>query len=168
MKKRNAAFIGGLATALLLLSGRLGVLAADGRSALVPLLPGVWVDWERGQLEATGSCAADLYAASAEVARIKAERLARLRAEERLRSGLKQLSHDERQRAHLAPFGGGEQVGRLDPGRAQSLTIDYAATGSVSLRLALPLAGAPLAAGSPDLGSSSPAMDGGGERRGLR
>lgn len=105
----------------------------------VPVLPGVWVDWEHGVLEATASSSADLYAASAEVARIKAERLCRLRAEERLRKALLALSRDEKQRARLEPYGGADQVARLDPARARILNVDYAASGSVSLRIGLSL-----------------------------
>ena len=90
-------------------------------------------------LEATASSSADLYAASAEVARIKAERLCRLRAEERLRKALLALSRDEKQRARLEPYGGADQVARLDPARARILNVDYAASGSVSLRIGLSL-----------------------------
>ncbi len=105
----------------------------------VALLPGVVVNWELGVLEASGSCAADLYAPSADVARIKAERLARLRAEEKLRKGLQLLSGDAKLRAQLAPYGGAEAVSHLDPSGAVQSAVDYGAAGSVSLRLRLPL-----------------------------
>jgi len=126
--------------------GTAGQKKSAGR---MQLAPGVWVDWERGMLEAAGSCAADLFAASADVARIKAERLARLRAEERLRKALASLSHDDKQRQKLVPYGGAEQVGQLDPARAQVAALSHAASGSVSLRLELALSGAAAA----DLGA---------------
>ncbi len=125
----------------------------------VQLVPGVFLDIEHGMLEATGSCAADLFAASADVARIKAERLARLRAEERLRKALALLSSDEKHKKRLAAFGGAERVAHLDPTTARTITVDYAASGSVSLRLGLALAET---AGT-DLGVSSPPVDAGGD-----
>lgn len=131
-------------------------------SAKVQLMPGAWVSWELGAIEATGSSAADLFAPSADVARIKAERLARLRATERLRKALTQLCQDEKQRSHLAPFGGAEQVAKLDVERARVLTIDHASSGSVSLRLSLPLTVPPPAAA--DLGVTT--VDGGAEPAG--
>lgn len=145
--------------------------SASAKSASrVALQPGVWVDWERGVLEAAGSCAADLFAASADVARIKSERLARLRAEERLRKALASLAHDDKQRAHLTAHGGAEQVAKLDPAQARVLAVDYASSGSVSLRLELPLSPAassparPLDAGAvPDGGSGASAPDAGAQ-----
>lgn len=130
--------------------------------------PGVQLDWARGVLSATGSCAADLFAASAEVARIKSERLARLRAEERLRKALLALAGDkdkvraERLSRLVAPASL-EQLRRLDPAKAAVAHIDYAATGSVSLRLELPLGpstaapapAAPTRPGGPDAGAPS-------------
>jgi hypothetical protein len=128
------------------------------------LAPGVQIDWARGVLSAAGSCAADLFAASAEVARVKAERLARLRAEDRLRKALAALGGDkdksraERLARLLAPAAAAD-VARLDVARATVARIDYAATGSVSLRLELPLrpaapaASAPPAAPNPDAGA---------------
>lgn len=140
-------------------------------TARVQLLPGAWVNWEQGVIEATGSGAADLFAPSADVARIKAERLARLRATERLRKALAQLCQDEKQRPHLVPFGGAGEVSKLDVERARVLTIDHAASGSVSLRLSLPLTVPPPAdlgvtpsdGGSEPAGASSGAGRGAGE-----
>ncbi len=97
--------------------------------------PGVQADWSRGVLLAAGSCAADLFAASAEVARIKAERLARGRAEARLRRALQTLGREARWRNKVAA----EVVAQLDPAQAKVARIDYAATGSVSLQLELSL-----------------------------
>jgi hypothetical protein len=132
-------------------------LAEPKSPARVQVMPGVLVDWEHGVLEASGSCSADLFSASADIARIKAERLARLHAEERLRKALHVLSHDEKQRARLSPYGGAEAVAHLDPALARNLTVAYAASGSVSLRLGLALAR--LAGG--DLGDAHAGADGG-------
>ena len=129
-------------------------------------LPGVVVDWERGQLLSPGSCAADLYAASADVARTKAERLARLRAEERLRKALAILDKDKGKdhKKRLAALGAPAQLTELDPARARVAAIEYGANGSVSLRLALDLrpAPAPAAAGTPtDAGAPAAPPDAG-------
>jgi hypothetical protein len=137
--------------------------------ARVQLLPGAWVDWEHGTVEASGSSAADLFAPSADVARIKAERLARLRAAEKLRKALALLTGDEKQRPRLAAYGGAEQVSRLDVERARVLSVDHAASGSVSLRLALPLTAPPPAEPSSapaDGGADSTSGAGGGAGRG--
>jgi hypothetical protein len=140
--------------------------AAPAKSeARIPVGDAAVVDFERGVLEAAGSAAADLFSASAEIARLKAERLARLRAEERLRKALQTLAQDEKQRGRLQPFGGPEAVSRLDPTQARVLVIDYGASGSVSLRLELPLAGGPAAA--VDLGSRG-TPDGGADLGGAR
>lgn len=140
-----------------------GVQRPAASAARVALQPGVWVDWERGVLEAAGSCAADLFAASADVARIKAERLARLRAEERLRKALASLGHDDKGRTHLAAYGGVEQVAKLDPAKARVLAVDYASSGSVSLRLELPMSPQPAKSEPPAAGPDSGAVvpDGG-------
>lgn len=124
-------------------------------------LPGVFIDWEHGKLLAPGSCAADLYAASADIARAKAERLARLRAEERLRKALGILTRDKEQRRRIAAFGPPEQLAQLDPASAQIASIDYGASGSVAVHLALdlrPAPPAPPAAISPqaDAGATPP------------
>lgn len=153
---------------------RPGPSAPAKAASRVALQPGVWIDWERGVLEAAGSCAADLFAASADVARIKSERLARLRAEERLRKALASLVHDDKQRAHLTAHGGAEQVAKLDPATARVLSVDYASSGSVSLRLELPLAPSPAGASpakpgeaptgraaAPDAGPGTPLPDAG-------
>jgi hypothetical protein len=137
-------------------------------SPVEKLAPGVQLDWVRGVLSATGSCAADLFAASAEVARIKSERLARLRAEDRLRKALGVLAGDkdkaraERLSRLVAPAAL-EQLRRLDPAQATVAQIDYAATGSVSLRLELalrpsaPPPAPPTRPGSPDAGAPAEA-----------
>jgi hypothetical protein len=119
---------------------------------LFSVVPGVQADWGRGVLLAAGSCAADLYAASAEVARIKAERLAKSRAEARLRRALQALGHEPRLRGKVAPA----LLAQLDPAQAKVAHIEYAATGSVSLQLELALTAAAPAAPSP-----SEARDGG-------
>jgi len=127
-------------------------------NARVQLSPGVWVDWEHGTVEASGSSAADLFAPSADVARIKAERLARLRAAEKLRKALAQIGSDEKLRPRLLAHGGAEQVSRLDVEKARVLSIDHAASGSVSLRLLLSLTAPPPAepgSAPPDGGATS-------------
>ena len=126
---------------------------------------GVQLDAQRGVLLAAGSAAADLFAASAEIARIKAERLARLRAEDRLRKALQLLGRDPKRRASWP------QLGKLDVTRATTAHIDYAATGSVSLRLELALqppaasaakpAVAPPTPPTPPSTTEDPALDGG-------
>jgi hypothetical protein len=118
--------------------------------------PGVHADWSRGVLLATGSCAADLFAASAEVARIKAERLARGRAEARLRRALQTLGREPRWRSKISA----ELVAQLDPTLAKVSRIDYAATGSVALQLELPLTPkAPGSAKSPPTPPPAPAEE---------
>lgn len=117
--------------------------AADSHASVasVPGVTGASVDWQRGVLEASASAAADLYAASVEVARLKAERLARARAEERLRRALAALRSDARLVARVGPAG----VGALDVRSAQVRFIDYGSNGSVVLRLSLPLSATPAA-----------------------
>lgn len=145
-------------------AGQPAASASAPAAAVERLGPGVQIDWARGVLSSAGSCAADLFAASAEVARVKAERLARLRAEDRLRKALAALATDkdkaraERLARLLAPAAASE-VARLDVARATVARIDYAATGSVSLRLELALrtgaaaTSAPPAAPNPDAGA---------------
>lgn len=118
--------------------------ATPAAPAVQSLGPGVQVDWSRQVISAAGSCAADLFAASAEVARLKAERLARMRAEARLRKALQTLGREPRFHGKVPA----ELLGRLEPSQAQVAHIEYAATGSVSLRLELPLT-APLPAKNP-------------------
>lgn len=126
-------------------------------------IAGVSVDWQRGVIEASASAAADLYAASADVARLKAERLARARAEDRLRRALTGLRSDPRLLARV-PAG----PSALDVSRATVSFIDYGSNGSVVLRLSLPLSPPPPAAdkrgptpdggtppSSPDLGATA-------------
>ncbi len=104
------------------------------------LAPGVQVDFAQGRLVAVASCAADLYPPSADVARLKAERVARSRAEEKLRKALPILLRDHK--AALSRFGGTDVVAKLDPKNASIQRLDYGSTGSVVLWLALPLAAA--------------------------
>lgn len=139
----------------------------NGRSqtgvASVPGVPGVTVDWQRGVIEASASAAADLYAASADVARLKAERLARSRAEERLRRALTALRGDSRLVARVGPT----PASALDIHSAQVRFIEYGSNGSVVLRLSLPLtapqtagphaAGTPAGASSVDAGAGQDA-----------
>lgn len=150
---------------LLLLSGGAAWATANDRAADKPAKPaaatplaGVAVDWQRGVIEASASAAADLYAASADVARLKAERLARARAEDRLRRALAGLRSDPRLLARV-PAG----PAALDVSRATVSFIDYGSNGSVVLRLSLPLAVQPVVpdkkAGQPDGGAASPSPD---------
>jgi hypothetical protein len=120
---------------------------------------GVQVDFAQGRLIAVASCAADLYPPSADVARLKAERVARSRAEDKLRKALPLLVRQHK--AELSRFGGADQVAKLDPKTATVQRIDYGATGSVVLWLALPLAASKervtsdsATAGAPDAGAS--------------
>lgn len=149
----------------LLLAGEAAWAAANDRAADKPAKPaaaspiaGVAVDWQRGVIEASASAAADLYAASADVARLKAERLARARAEERLRRALAGLRSDPRLLSRV-PAG----PAALDVSRATVSFIDYGSNGSVVLRLSLPLSVQPAVtdkkAGQPDGGASSPSPD---------
>lgn len=131
--------LSGLGLTLLLLVAALataGERAAEkpAKSAAAATPVGVSIDWQRGIIEASASAAADLYAASADVARLKAERLARARAEERLRRGLAGLRSDPRLLARV-PAG----PSALDVSRATVSYIDYGSNGSVVLRLSLPL-----------------------------
>jgi hypothetical protein len=103
------------------------------------IAPSVHADFSVGKLVAVASCAADLYPPSADVARLKAERVARSRAEDKLRKALLLLVRDHK--AKLGRFGGAEQVAKLDPKTAVVEKIDYGATGGVVLWLSLSLAG---------------------------
>lgn len=124
----------------------------------VPGVPGVTVDWQRGVLEASASAAADLYAASVDVARLKAERLARARAEERLRRAVAALHSDARLTARLGSAG----PAALDVRSAEVRFIDYGSNGSVVLRLSLALApSASPAAKSPGPAANPGSVDGG-------
>lgn len=135
--------------------GQLALSRATAGPASEPAKPesiavGVQLDAQRGVLLAAGSAAADLFAASADIARIKAERLARLRAEERLRKALQLLGRDPKRRASWP------QLGKLDVTRATTAHIDYAATGSVSLRLELALQPPAASAAKPAVASPTP------------
>lgn len=110
-----------------------------GAGSAVAGVPGTVLRAERGVLEAVGSAAADLYAASAEVARLKAERLARVRAEERLKRALSVLRPDKRWTA--LPKGSGETA--PDVTRATVERVEYGVTGSVTMWLSLSLIAAP-------------------------
>ena len=129
-----------------------------GSVAGVPGIPGVTVDWQRGVLEASASAAADLYAASVDVARLKAERLARARAEERLRRAVAALQSDARLTARLGSAG----PAALDVRSAEVRFIDYGSNGSVVLRLSLALTpSASPAAKSPGSAANPGSVDGG-------
>jgi len=116
-------------------TGRPAAATPPAAATTQSLGPGVQVDWSRQILSAAGSCAADLFAASAEVARLEAERLARMRAEARLRKALQALGREPRFHGKVPA----ELLSRLEPSQAQVAHIEYAATGSVSLRLELSL-----------------------------
>lgn len=109
--------------------------AGPAGATLQSVSPGVQIDWSRSVMVATASCAADLFAPSAEIARLKAERLARMRAEQRLRKALQLLSREPRFHGKVAA----DILAQLDPAQAQVAHIEYAATGSISLRLELSL-----------------------------
>jgi len=74
---------------------------------------GVTADFAAGKLVAVASCAADLYPPSADVARLKAERVARSRAEDKLRKALTVVVREHK--AKLVRFGGAERVAKLPP-----------------------------------------------------
>ncbi len=122
---------------------------------------GVTADFAAGKLVAVASCAADLYPPSADVARLKAERVARSRAEDKLRRALTIVVRDHK--AKLVRFGGADRVAKLDVSSAVVERIDYGATGGVVLWLLLPLAanadrgkeGATQEPSVPDAGSGS-------------
>ncbi|MBL8634688.1 MAG: hypothetical protein JNM40_15805 [Myxococcales bacterium] len=122
---------------------------------------GVTADFAAGKLIAVASCAADLYPPSADVARLKAERVARSRAEDKLRKALTVVARDHK--AKLARFGGAERVAKLDVSTAVVERIEYGATSGVVLWLALPLAtkadrgkeGATQESAVPDAGTGS-------------
>ena len=141
MKRAIAVFaaLSGLALFAMAQPPKPGAHAAKPAVARVQLLPGVWADWERGVVEASGSYAADLYAPSADIARIKTERMARLSAKDRLRKALALLGRDEKLRPHLAPFGGFEKVAQLDVEQAKVVSLDESSSGSIALRLSLSL-----------------------------
>lgn len=109
--------------------------ASGGPPLREPLPQGVVISWPDGVgvIEAPGSSAADLRAPSAEIALIRAERLARERAAERIKAALASLP--------------GARTGQLPKdldaliASAQVAAIDYGASGSVSLRLSLKLPG---------------------------
>ena len=67
-----------------------------------------------------------------------------MRAEARLRKALQTLGREPRFHGKVPA----ELLGRLEPSQAQVAHIEYAATGSVSLRLELPLT-APVPARNP-------------------
>jgi hypothetical protein len=112
----------------------LWALSTSGSPPLRESLPqGVVISWPDGVIEAPGSSAADLRAPSAEIALIRAERLARERAAERMKAAL----------AGLPGARTGQLPKDLDTlvASAQVAAIDYGASGSVSLRLSLKLPG---------------------------
>lgn len=138
--------------------GRDAVLLAAPRapSPATAAVPGTSVDLVNGSIDAVASAAADLYAASADIARTKAERLARSRAEERLRKALANVVRSDGHR--LSAYGGVERVKALDPARAQQLSVEYGSTGSVTVKLRLSLREPPPS--PPDLGApdAAPAL----------
>lgn len=121
---------------LSLFVGSAPVCAADDgdKDKIEALADGAAIDWEARTVEAPGSCAADPRTPSAEVARIKAERVARERARTRLRHALLGLA---RGRWHGRP----EKAAALDEAfdAAETQDLHYEANGSVSLRLRLKL-----------------------------
>ncbi len=132
------------------LSGLIPGLMLAGAVTLAParergveqLGDGVVVYWEEGAVEASGSCAADLRAPSAEVARIQAERVARERAQQHMRQALLALPK--------VRWAAGKEAPRetdLDPAvrGAETAAVDYGSNGSVSVRLRLKLAALPRA-----------------------
>ena len=131
----------GLAVGLTIRLAPAASAASPATAALQSISPGVQIDWSRSVLVATASCAADLFAPSAEIARLKAERLARMRAEQRLRKALQLLSREPRFHSKVAA----DVLAQLDPAQAQVAHIEYAATGSISLRLELALTAPPKA-----------------------
>lgn len=115
----------------------LGWAGRAGAEETLRITPYVQADLTAGKLVAVAGCAADLYPPSPEIARIKAERIARNRAEERLRQALLLLVRDHG--AKLAALGGPERLAQLDPKKALVEKVDYGAQGSVVLWLALNL-----------------------------
>ena len=116
-----------------------GPRADDAGLVVASLGPGARVDWTRGLLIATGAAAADLRAASPELARFAAERQAREAARRRLR-----------QLARGLDLAGGRELGAALTGAAAERfdraldavldeRIDHASDGSVVLAAALPL-----------------------------
>lgn len=116
-----------------------------------PAHAGSTVDWARGLVFGPGAAAADLRAPSADIARLKARRIAM----ERARTALAK-------QARSLPWAGGGDVGaqlrtaaqkrRFDRVIARSLArdVDYASDGSVMLRAAAPVEAIRLAiVGSP-------------------
>jgi hypothetical protein len=90
---------------------------------------GAALDEKRETLEALGAAAADLRAPSADIARIRAERTARARAEARLRAALDELKVLTDEAARKA---------RLADAQAQ---VRYGSDGSVEVKLTLSLRG---------------------------
>ncbi len=101
------------------------------------LASGVRIDWDAGTVEAEGRCAADPRAPSAEVARIKAERIARERAREQMKKALVALP-GARWPSRPVPAA-------LDPilEGAETVATELGSNGSVSLRLRLKLSALP-------------------------
>jgi hypothetical protein len=89
------------------------------------------------RLEATGAAAADLRAPSAEIARVRAERTARGRAEQRLRAALQQLVPTLDEAACAARLA-----------QAQVSSVRYGSDGTVELRVWLSVDGLELAGGA--------------------
>ncbi len=98
------------------------------------------IDWTRGMLVARGEAAADLRAPSPKVARIKAQRQARQKAQERLLTlartvhvGAQTVGSHARTDSRVT-----ERIKRA-AGQAMELSTDYSSDGSVVLTLGLPL-----------------------------
>jgi hypothetical protein len=93
---------------------------------------GAAYDARKQTLEAIGAAAGDLRAPSAEIARIRAERTARARAEARLAAALdelKALSDEDERKARIA---------------AAERAVRYGSDGSVEVKLTLSLRGVDL------------------------
>ncbi|MCS6913478.1 MAG: hypothetical protein RMK29_04125 [Myxococcales bacterium] len=122
------------------------VLGAGSPAGAEPegLAEGVTVDWSAGMMEAVGSCAADLRAPSVEIARIKAERVARQRAQERLRAALRALP-----RGRWAGPPPATEALEQALGQAEVTKVHYGSNGSVSVRLRLAIAALPVRLLSP-------------------
>ena len=89
-------------------------------------------DPDAQRLEAHGVAVADPRAPSADVARVKAERQARMAASDRLRRALTAMG-----------YRGDDAAARVLLDRGQARNIDYGADGSVTLDLLLDVAGVP-------------------------
>jgi hypothetical protein len=116
--------------------------APRAQPVIVPVDDGAAIDWTRGLITAVGAAPGDIRAPSPELARVGAERRARVQARERLQAAARALRlHGDDRLVGAIADADAAVAGRLSAAvaRALDLAVDYGSDGSVVLTAGLPL-----------------------------